>query len=421
MSSHYRLTVLGNGLRVVTEAMPALRSVAVGCWVDTGSRDEDRPGEAGASHFLEHLLFKGTDDVSASDIARVFDGMGAVYNAYTSKDHTLYWVGLVDDDLPEGFRILAEVLQRPSLRQGDIDRERQVVFGEMGMRDDNPGLVAGELFMSVLYRGHPLGSPVIGTRESVGRMGRETLRGYWRRRYRPRSVVVAAAGNISHAEVVSLARVGFGRWEDRGEAGRRFSRNEVSERVCVRERDTENVHLILGGEGLGQGNEQRWAMMVLDAALGGGMSSRLVGDIRERRGLVYAISSHCQLFAETGDWSVSFSARPGNVPEIVSLVNRELDRLMDRGITDGELRRARGAARGRLALSSESAMSRMSSLGTDELYGVGHLSTGGVLGRVLAVTRSDVTAAARRLFSGPRVAAAVGPVQADTLAGFLRQ
>ena len=194
MSPHYQLTTLENGLRVITEDMPTIRSVAVGCWVNTGSRDEDRPQEAGASHFLEHLLFKGTEDIPALEISQTFDEMGADCNAYTSKDHTLYWARLVDEDLPEGLRLLAEVIQRPALRQKDIDLERDVIFGEMGMREDDPGHLAHEAFVETFYDGHPLAPSVIGTRESVAEMSRETLNAYWYRRYKPRSVVVAGRG-----------------------------------------------------------------------------------------------------------------------------------------------------------------------------------------------------------------------------------
>ena len=421
MSLHYQLTVLENGLRVITEDMPTVRSVAVGCWVNTGSRDENQPHEAGASHFLEHLLFKGTEDIPASEISQTFDGMGADYNAYTSKDHTLYWARLVDEDLPEAFRLLAEVIQRPALRQEDIALERDVVFGEMGMREDDPGQLAHEAFVETFYDGHPLAPRVIGTRKAVAEMGRVTLNAYWRRRYKPRSVVVAAAGNVSHSDVVALARKHFGGWEDRGEVSRQLSDNKVVGGVSVREKDTENIHLLVGGEGLAQGDDQRWAMHVLNAALGVGMSSRLFTNIREKKGLAYAIGSGHHSFTEAGDWSVGANAHPSNIPEIISLIRLELNQLMKEGITDDELKRARGGTRGQLALHMESTYGRMAEIGSTELSDIEHLSADEMLDRIVAVDNSQIIEVARRLFSGPKTVVAAGPTRAVNLLNLPRE
>ena len=283
--THYRLSTLGNGLRLITEEMPALRSVSVGCWVDTGARDE-RANEAGASHFLEHLLFKGTEELSARQIAEMFDGMGAESNAFTSKEQTCYWARLLDDDLPVGMRLLSEMLQRPAFRQNEIDSERQVVFEEINMREDDPQDSAFEAFSRTVHDGHVLGRPVLGTRESIGAMTRADLEGYWRRRYGPHSVVVALAGAVRHSEARELIEELFGQWSG-GEVGHSFSSNSPSASVELVERDTEQAHLVLGGAGMDRADERRWAFGILNLVLGGGMSSRLFTSIREERGLAY--------------------------------------------------------------------------------------------------------------------------------------
>ena len=416
--THFHLTTMPNGLRVITENMPTLRSVAVGCWVDTGARDE-WAAEAGASHFLEHLLFKGTEELSARQISETFDGMGAESNAFTSKEQTCYWARLVDDDLPVGMRLLSEMLQRPAFRQNEIDSERQVVIEEINMHEDDPQDSAFEAFSRTLYNGHALGKPVLGTRDSIGGMTRAALRGYWGRRYGPGSTVVALAGAVEHARAVELAEELFGDWSGDG-VGHEYHPNTPDASVGLVERDTEQAHLVLGGVGMGRSDDRRWALGILNLVLGVGMSSRLFTSVREERGLAYAIFSFNHSYADTGLWGIYAGTTPGQTGQVMEIIEDQLSQLMRDGITEAELEKARGAARGSLALAMEDSQSRMVRLGRDEICELEHLSMDERLERLLSVDRDQVTEVARDIFAGPRTLGAVGPFGEGDLTGFVK-
>lgn len=415
---HYDLSTLPNGLRVITEPMPSLRSVAVGCWIDTGTRDEN-PNEAGASHFLEHLLFKGSETMSARQISERFDAMGAESNAFTSKDHTCFWARLLDEDLEEGLGILAEMLQRPAFRNHEIDAERQVVIEEINMSEDDPADVAFEEFTRAVFAGHPLEAPVLGTRESIRGMTRDDIAGYWKRRYGVGSTVLALTGSVDHAEVVELAAAAFGDWSGDG-VDHEYAAPNMKPVVYVVTRDTEQAHVVIGGEGLERGDEQRWALEVMNHVLGGGMSSRLFTTIREERGLVYTVYSFRASYADTGAWGVYAGTTPDQVGTVLDLIHAELDQMVKEGITEDELDRARGAMRGGLALAMEDANSRMIRLGRDELIGAPHLSVGERLAKVEAVTLDEIMNVAESLLTGPKVIGAVGPFEASDLEQYLR-
>ncbi|MEX2422403.1 MAG: pitrilysin family protein [Acidimicrobiia bacterium] len=415
---HYDLSTLPNGLRVITEPMPSLRSVAVGCWIDTGTRDEN-PNEAGASHFLEHLLFKGSENVSARQISERFDAMGAESNAFTSKDHTCFWARLLDEDLEEGLGILAEMLQRPAFRNHEIDAERQVVIEEINMSEDDPADVAFEEFTRAVFAGHPLEAPVLGTRESIRGMTRDDIAGYWKRRYGVGSTVLALSGSVDHAAVVELAGRVFGEWSGE-DVDHEFVAPTMKPVANVVTRDTEQAHVVLGGEGLDRADERRWAFEVMNHVLGGGMSSRLFTTIREERGLVYTVYSFRASYADTGAWGVYAGTTPEQVGEVLELIHSELDLMVRDGITEDELDRARGAMRGGLALAMEDANSRMVRLGRDELVGAPHLSVGERLAKVEAVTLDDIRLVAESLLSAPKVIGAVGPFDSADLGQYLR-
>ncbi len=416
-SMHYHLSTLPNGLRVITEFMPSVRSVAVGCWIDTGTRDE-LPNEAGASHFLEHLLFKGSDRLGAREIAESFDAIGAESNAFTSKDHTCFWARLLDDDLPRGLEILSEMLQRPAFRPAEIDAERQVVIEEINMAEDDPTDVAFELFTRGVFAGHPLEAPVLGTRESIRGMTRDDLVGYWKRRYGAGSSVVAMAGSVDHDQVVAMVGELFGEWSGDG-VHHEFAPLEVTPRVRVAVRDTEQVNVVIGGEGLQRGDDRRWAFEVLNHVLGGGMSSRLFTTIREERGLAYSVYSFRLAYADAGAWGVYAGTAPDQVGTVMDLIRAEVSAVIDGGITEEELRRAKGAMRGGLALAMEDSNSRMVRLGRDELIDAPHLTIDEQIARVEEVTLDDVLAVAETVLDGPKVIGAVGPVAEDELERFL--
>ena len=415
---HYQLTTLPNGLRVITERMPGIRSVAVGCWIDTGTRDENS-NEAGASHFLEHLLFKGSEDLTAREISERFDAMGAESNAFTSKDHTCFWARLLDEDLPDGLGMLSEMLQRPAFRSNEIDAERQVVIEEINMAEDDPSDVAFESFMSAVFAGHPLEEPVLGTRESIRGMTRDDIHGYWKRRYGAGSVVVALAGSVDHDDVVGQVGELFGDWSG-DPLDHEYATIHPPASVRLVERDTEAAHVVLGGSGIDRADDRRWAFDVLNLVLGGGMSSRLFTSIREERGLTYSVYSFKTSYADAGTWGVYAGTTPDQVHTVLELIHQELDAVIADGITLGEMERAKGAMRGSLALAMEDASSRMVRLGRAEMIGFEHLSVDERIERVEAVTLDDVHDAARTVLAGPKVLGAVGPFDAADLEKHLR-
>ncbi|HEY3428414.1 MAG TPA: pitrilysin family protein [Acidimicrobiia bacterium] len=407
--SHYELTTLPSGLRVITEEMPWVRSVAVGCWIDTGARDEDL-NEAGASHFLEHLLFKGSDRYSARMIAETFDAIGAESNAFTSKDNTCFWARLLDADLRVGLDLLAEMLQRPAFRPNEIDTERQVVVEEINMNDDDPSDVAFEEFTQALFAGHPLEGPVLGTRQSIQAMGRDDLHGYWQRRYGAGSTVVAMAGSVTHDQALGLAEDLFGQWQ--GSAVDHSFRQPTLEPV-VRSvgRETEQVNFVIGGLALDRKDDRRFSFDVLNHILGGGMSSRLFLKIREERGLAYSVYSFRMAHADTGGWGVYVGTIPEQADTCLQLIQDEIDAVLEEGITAEELKRAKGALRGGLALSMEDPNSRMVRLGRDEINGGPHLSIDERIARLEAVTLESVKGVAEAVYTGPRVMGVVGPLE----------
>lgn len=409
----HQLTTLPNGLRVITESMPAVRSVAVGCWVDAGSRDEDSP-EAGASHFLEHLLFKGSERLSAQDIARAFDAVGARSNAFTSKEYTCYWAQLRDEDLPMGIELLGEMLRRPAFRPDEIASEALVVLEEINMNEDDPADVAHDQFARALWGDHVLALPVLGTRESISAMERGVIDRYWSRRYHPPAVVVAAAGHIAHEDAVAMATEHFGDWNGAG-AGRRVAQPDIEPSVRVVTRDTEQAHLVFGGEALTRTDERRFAFGILNHVMGSGMSSRLFREIREERGLAYAVYSFRMPYTESGAYGVYVGTTPHQTSQVLDLVRGALAEVVDEGISPEELERAKGNLKGSLALSMEDTNSRMVRLGRHELTGVPHLSLDETVARIDAVTLAEVHAVAASVYGGPHTLGAVGPFDAASL------
>jgi predicted Zn-dependent peptidase len=410
---HYELSTLPNGLRVITEHMPGIRSVAVGCWVDTGTRDEN-PNEAGASHFLEHLMFKGSESLSAREISESFDAMGAESNAFTSKDHTCFWARLLDDDLPRGVEMLGEMLQRPAFRPNEIDAEREVVIEEINESEDDPGDLAFEEFTRGVFAGHPLAAPVLGTRESIRGMTRDDIFGYWKRRYGVGSTVVALAGSVEHGEAVELIERVFGEW-----AGDPVDHDHLppvhGPVVNVIRRKTEQAHVVVGGAGFERADPRRWAFEVLNLVLGGGMSSRLFTSIREERGLVYSVYSFRTSYADAGAWGVYAGTTPKKVGQVLEIIRAEIDGVVEHGITPAEMDRAKGSIRGGLALAMEDANSRMVRLGRDEMVGATHLSVDERIGRIEEVTLEDVHKVAGEILTTMNVVGAVGPFDAADL------
>ena len=410
--STIRRTVLPGGLRVVTERVPAVRSASVGVWVNVGSRDEG-PTVAGAAHFLEHLLFKATPTRTSVEIAQVVDAVGGELNAFTSKEHTCYYAHVLDDDLEMAVDLVADVVLNGVCAPDDVELERDVVLEEIAMRDDDPEDTLGDVFLSTMSGDHPIGRPVIGSVESVSGMTRSQLRSFHVRRYVPDRMVLAVAGNIDHDHVVALARDRFG---DRLVKGRKpqpvrkgSGRLTVPPVLTLVGRDCEQTHMTLGVRTPGRHWPGRWALSVLNTALGGGLSSRLFQEIRETRGLAYSVYSAVDTFADSGAFSVYAGCLPERFDEVVRLTAEVLEGVARDGITEDECRIAKGSLRGGLILGLEDSASRMNRLGRTELNYGRYRSLSSTLRHIEQVTVQDVNAVARKVLSGRFGAAVLGP------------
>ncbi|HET9877203.1 MAG TPA: pitrilysin family protein [Mycobacterium sp.] len=407
-----RRTTLPGGLRVVTEHIPSVRSASVGVWVGVGSRDEGST-VAGAAHFLEHLLFKATPTRTAEGIAQAMDAVGGELNAFTGKEHTCYYAHVLDTDLELAVDLVSDVVLNGCCAVGDVELERDVVLEELAMRDDDPEDALGDVFLSTLFGGHPIGRPVIGNVASVSTMTHTQLRSFHLRRYTPERMVVAVAGNVEHDAVVALVRKHFRPHLIRGR--RPVSPRKGTARVpgrpalMVASRDAEQTHMSLGVRAPGRHWPHRHALSVLNAALGGGLSSRLFQQVRESRGLAYSVYSSLDTFADTGALSVYAACLPERFADVVRVTAGVLDSVARDGITEAECRIAKGSLRGGLVLGLEDSGSRMHRLGRSELNYGEHRSITRTLRDLDAVTVGEVNAVARRLLHGPYGGAVLGP------------
>jgi predicted Zn-dependent peptidase len=411
-SAALRCTTLPGGLRVVTEYIPSVHSASVGVWVGVGSRDEGA-SVAGAAHFLEHLLFKATPTRTAVDIAQAVDAVGGELNAFTAKEHTCYYAHVLDTDLELAVDLVADVVLHGRCAAGDVELERDVVLEEIAMRDDDPEDTLGDVFLSAMFGAHPIGRPVIGSIESVSAMTRAQLHSFHVRRYIPERMVVAVAGNVDHDEVVGLVREHFGARLVRGRTpvAPRKGTGRVTGRPTLEvvNRDAEQTHLSLGVRAPGRHWEHRWALSVLNSALGGGLSSRLFQQVRESRGLAYSVYSTVDTFSDSGALSVYAACLPERFDEVVRVTTDVLETLARDGITEAECRIAKGSLRGGLVLGLEDSGSRMNRIGRSELNYGEHRSIAHTLAQIDDVTLDEVNAVARRLLSKPFGAAVLGP------------
>jgi len=402
-------------LRVVTEAMPGARSATIGVWVGVGSRDE-APTLAGASHFLEHLLFKGTPTRTAMEISIELDTVGGEFNAFTAKEYTCFHARVLDEDLPLAVDVLGDMVTSSLISADDVAAEREVILDEIAMHDDDPDDVVNNLYAEKAWGSTPLGRPITGTVESVRSLTRAQINRFYRTRYRPENMIVAVAGNLDHATVVRLVRRAFGRG--------RFLADRTVRPLTVRRADRpkksatgqiltsrpfEQANLVLGVNGLVRTDDRRYALGVLNAALGGGTSSRLFQEVREHRGLAYAVYSFASHYCDAGMFGVAVGCLPSKVPEVLTVVRSEIRKLADDGITSEELERGKGQLRRGLVLSLEDSGSRMSRIAKAELLYDELPSLTEVIRRIDAVTLEDVQMLAKQLFTQPETLAIVGP------------
>ncbi len=404
---HVRRTVLPNGLRVVTDRLPTSRSVAASVWVGVGGRDESDE-LSGASHFLEHLLFKGTDGRDAKSIAIAIDGVGGDMNAFTANEHTAYYARMPAAEAHIGIDLLLDVVQRPALREWEFDGEREVILEELAAADDDPDDVASVKLFECLFPDHPLGREVLGSVESIDGLRRDDVAEFFEHWYTPANIVVAAAGDIDHEILVEEVAHRFG---DRapGVAPERTAPGDRMLAEAMTARPVESVHLALGWRALSVHDDDRYALALLNHVFGSGPSSRLFQDVREDRGLTYSISSGVSHHVDTGALTVHCATAAGKVDELVQVVDSIIDDVVAHGISREELARAKGSLRGAYLMSYEDVGSRMTRLGMTEIMRGGVIPIDVQLARLEAVTSEDVLRVARRVLGSPRVMSTVGP------------
>jgi predicted Zn-dependent peptidase len=395
--------VLPNGLRIVTESMPHVRSVSLGVWIGSGSRMERGP-ENGLSHFIEHMVFKGTATRSAEDIAKSVDSVGGGLDAFTSKELVGFNAKVLDEHLPLAIDIVADLVLNPMFRADDIEKEKGVILEEIKMEADQPEFVLHEAFISNFWKGHSLGKPILGTKERVKNFGRELLCDYYGRVYSPRNILITAAGNLDHDEVVKLIRDKFSGMPDRPMIPVDTVPKTHAPFLLKKKESLEQVHIAMGVPAYPLAHQLRYPLYILNTVLGGGMSSRLFQNIREKQGLAYAVYSELNLFSDTGCLMIYAGTAPETATQVVSSVVKEFRDLKENLISEDELRRAKDHLKGSLTLSLESTSSRMSNLARQELYFDHFMTLDEMLGNTEAVTRDQVQRIAQEFFRSEDIA-----------------
>lgn len=405
-SREIQSTVLPNGLRIVTESMPSVRSVSLGIWIGTGSRVE-KGVENGISHFIEHMVFKGTKNRSAEDIARSVDSIGGGLDAFTSKELVSFNTKVLDEHLPIALDVLSDMVLNPLFREDDIEKEKGVILEEIKSEADQPEFVLHEMFISNFWKGHGLGRPILGTRETVKKFNREMLFNFYDRVYSPKNILITAAGSLEHEHIVKLIRERFDDLRDRGTLP--LDRLPVSSAPIIlkNKESLEQVHITVGVPAYPLAHEMRFPLYLLNTVLGGGMSSRLFQNIRERQGLVYSVYSELNLFSDTGCTTIYAGTGVETARQVVDSINQEIVKFKENLIGEDELRRAKDHLKGSLMLSLESTSSRMSNLARQELYFPRFYSFDEMLESIESVTRDQVQQVAQEFFRTENVALAM--------------
>ena len=412
-------SVHASGLRIVTEEVPSVRSAAVGIWVNVGSRDE-APATAGASHFLEHLLFKGTTTRTALEISSSIESVGGEMNAFTSKEYTCFYARVIDTDLPMAIDVVSDLITSSIVTALDVDAERKVVLEEIAMRDDDPSDLVHDLFSDTYYGDTQIGRPILGTVKSISEMSRNTVYNYYKKKYLPQDLVVAVAGNIKHKRVVAMVEEALSRDNFLDGLGAPVIRpntpikNLKQQSVGLLYKKSEQAHMFYGMEGVSRADDRRFAMGVLSAALGGGMSSRLFQEIREKRGLAYSVYSYAQQFAGTGVLGFYAGCNPAKAIEVIEIIRDVLTDVADNGMSHEEIERAKGAVRGSLVLSQEDSGSRMSRIGKNEIVYGQVMDFDDILKAISRVSATDIRQIAGEFLVKTPTLALVGPFKNES-------
>jgi predicted Zn-dependent peptidase len=412
-------SVHASGLRIVTEEVPSVRSAAVGIWVNVGSRDE-APATAGASHFLEHLLFKGTTSRTALEISSSIESVGGEMNAFTSKEYTCFYARVIDTDLPMAIDVVSDLITSSIVTALDVDAERKVVLEEIAMRDDDPSDLVHDLFSDTYYGDTPIGRPILGTIESINNMSRNAVFNYYKKKYLPQDLVVAVAGNIKHKRVVEMVERALSRDNFLDVMAAPVIRpntvikNTKQQSVGLLYKKSEQAHMFYGMQGVARADERRFAMGVLSAALGGGMSSRLFQEIREKRGLAYSVYAYAQQFAGSGVLGFYAGCNPTKAIEVIEIIRSVLSDVADNGMTHEEIERAKGAVRGSLVLSQEDTGSRMSRIGKNEIVYGAVMDFDDILKAISRVSAEDIREIASEFLVKTPTLALVGPFKDES-------
>lgn len=409
--SFYQRHTLPSGLRVLVEEIPHVRSVSVGVWIGAGSRHETE-AQAGISHLIEHMLFKGTERRTARDIAEEMDAVGGQLNAFTAKEHTCYYARVLDEHFDLALDLLADMLLHSRLDEVELEREQGVVIEEIKMYEDAPDELVHDLFTEAVWPSHPLGRTIVGTEETVRAQRRSDLIAYMERFYHPGNTVIAVAGNVRATEVVEKVARAFAAYTGAGETGASLGASGPPQPAAgrlLRAKDTEQMHICLGAPGVAQEAPEMYPLLVLNTVLGGGPSSRLFQEIRETHGLAYSVYSYLSSYRDCGVWTVYAGTSVERCEDVIEMTLEQLRRLAEAGLPAAELQRAKDQMKGQMMLSLESTSNRMSRLGRSELTLGRVLSPEEVLAKIDAVTEQEAAAVAAKLFEQPLTLTAVGP------------
>ncbi len=404
----YQKTVLSNGITIITEHLDSVRSIALGLWFHVGSRDEE-PQEAGLSHFLEHMMFKGTKKRSAQDISEEFEAMGAEFNAFTSKEVTCYHARFAQDKLEGALDILSDMVVNSQFKNEDIVLEREVVLEEIARSNDTPDDVVFELFSDAIFPKHPLGKPVLGDSEIIASVEHEQVDAYHKKYYHSANMVVAAAGAVDHEKLVELCENYFEAMPNGIRQERKLLKSNDFKKLVSVQKDTEQVQICLGFESISKDDSRTKVAALIDSILGGGMSSRLFQEVREKRGLAYSVSSFSQRYEDTGMFCVYAGTRPDNVQEVIEIAKRELLKIAEEKVPQNELERVHEYIIGLLTLRLESTQSHMSKLGSLEVIGTKIESFDEVVEGYRAINQEDILKLAQELYAQSPSIALVTP------------
>jgi predicted Zn-dependent peptidase len=406
---NFRKEVLKNGVRIVTEEIPHVRSVSLGLWVGAGSRDEDETNN-GISHFIEHMLFKGTQKRTARELAEALEAVGGQLNAFTTKEYTCYYVRVLDEHLDLAIDVLSDMFFNSLLNEQDIDTERRVVLEEINMYEDSPDELIHDLFARTIWKDHVLGRPILGNINSIQGLTKDSLVKYLNRQYCPKRLVIAAAGQLSHEALVEKLQPLYEGWQQQNVTPLKpeFPRSQSA--IVSQQKDTEQVHLCLGGPGLRHDDDRLYTLYVLNNVLGGGVSSRLFQEIREQRGLAYSVYSYHSSYRDSGLVGIYAGTGPANVTQILELLMKEVHQIRNEGISDNELQRTKDQIKGGMYLGLESVSNRMTRLGRSELCYNRVIDPDEVIAKVDAIQHQDILSLARELFDSKQFSAvAIGP------------